>query len=72
MVPVNPLAGGRERQRVRKDPNKKLEWERKETRLIAVEKPERKSCYSRSKQLPCFYGLIVFSHCSKADQISCR
>lgn len=31
VVPVNPLAGGRERQRVKKDPNKKLEWERKET-----------------------------------------
>lgn len=60
VVPVNPLAGGRERQRVRKDPNKKLAWERKETRLIAVEKPKGKTCYSRSKQLLCFYGLIVF------------
>lgn len=60
MVPVNPLAGGRERQRVRKDPNKKPEWKRKETRLVGIEKPEGKTCYSRSKQLPCFYGLIGF------------
>ena len=40
MVPVNPLAGRRERHRVKKDPNKKLEWERKETRLTTVEKPK--------------------------------
>lgn len=74
VVPVNPLAEGRERQRVKKDLNKKLEWERKETRLIAVQKPEGKTCYSRSKKLPCCCGLIVCfsSRCSKADQISCR
>lgn len=66
MVPVNPLAGGRERHRVKKDPNKKLEWERKETTLIAVEKPGGRTCYSRSKKLFCCYGLIVFSHHSKA------
>lgn len=30
MVPVDPLAGGKERHRVRKGPNMILQWERKD------------------------------------------
>lgn len=70
VVPVNPLAGGRERHRIKKDSNTKLEWEGKEKMLTTIEKPEGRTCYSRSKKLFCFSGLMCFSHCSKAsDQI---
>lgn len=72
VVPVNPLAGGRERHGVKKDSNTKLEWERRETRLITVEKPGGSTWYSRSNRLCSGSALMGFPCCSKApDQILC-